>query len=245
MPDAGCTRSSAGRSRPARTTPTPAAGRKPASTEEFAEQYGYKKWTTDLDEALADPEVDIVIIAGPSETHAEMALEVARARQAHAGRDPDRDEPGAVPRRSSRRPKERGRDPRRGAPDAVPHRAATRSSSGSARARSGSPTSRAGSSSTGCTNVGATGLQRSWTDNLLWHHTTHLVDFGLWMVSGGDMATAERADPERLQRLPADRAAHRHPDGTGGGDRDPRRPDRSSDHRLVLLRRVHLRHARA
>ena len=40
-------------------------------------------------------------------------------------------------------------------------------------------------------NVGATGLQRSWTDNLLWHHTTHLVDFGLWMVSGGDMATAD------------------------------------------------------
>ena len=40
-------------------------------------------------------------------------------------------------------------------------------------------------------NVGATGLQRSWTDNLLWHHTTHLIDFGLWMVSGGDLATAE------------------------------------------------------
>jgi len=40
-------------------------------------------------------------------------------------------------------------------------------------------------------NVGATGLQRSWTDNLLWHHTTHLIDFGLWMVCGGDMATAD------------------------------------------------------
>ena len=41
-------------------------------------------------------------------------------------------------------------------------------------------------------NVGATGLQRSWTDNLLWHHTTHLVDFGLWMLSGGDLATVEK-----------------------------------------------------
>ena len=29
---------------------------------------------TDFDEAIADPEVDIVIIAGPSETHAEMSL---------------------------------------------------------------------------------------------------------------------------------------------------------------------------
>jgi 2-hydroxy-4-carboxymuconate semialdehyde hemiacetal dehydrogenase len=40
-------------------------------------------------------------------------------------------------------------------------------------------------------NVGATGLQRSWTDNLLWHHTTHLVDLGLWLVSGGDMTTTD------------------------------------------------------
>jgi len=46
-------------------------------------------------------------------------------------------------------------------------------------------------------NVGATGLQRSWTDNILWHHTTHLVDVGLWMVSGGDMTTAE----ERIRNV--------------------------------------------
>jgi 2-hydroxy-4-carboxymuconate semialdehyde hemiacetal dehydrogenase len=31
-------------------------------------------------------------------------------------------------------------------------------------------------------NVGATGYRRSWTDNLLWHHTSHLVDFGLWLL---------------------------------------------------------------
>ena len=49
-------------------------GRKPASTEQFAEKYGYRKWSTDFHEAIADPEVDIVIIAGPSETHAEMSL---------------------------------------------------------------------------------------------------------------------------------------------------------------------------
>src|SRR6266705_2959180 len=49
-------------------------GRRPASTEQFAAKYGYKKWTTEFTEAVSDPEVDIVIIAGPSETHAEMAL---------------------------------------------------------------------------------------------------------------------------------------------------------------------------
>src|SRR3954452_14419255 len=52
----------------------PPPGREPPSTEVFATRYGYKKWTTDLDEALQDPEVDVVIIAGPSETHAEMAI---------------------------------------------------------------------------------------------------------------------------------------------------------------------------
>jgi 2-hydroxy-4-carboxymuconate semialdehyde hemiacetal dehydrogenase len=68
-----------GRAKPASAETTPAAGRAQSSTEAFAEKYGYKKWTTDLDEALADPEVDIVIIAGPSETHAEMALKSINA----------------------------------------------------------------------------------------------------------------------------------------------------------------------
>jgi predicted dehydrogenase len=57
----------------------PSGGRKPPSTEEFATKYGYKKWTTDLGDALADPEVDIVIIAGPSETHADMAIAALEA----------------------------------------------------------------------------------------------------------------------------------------------------------------------
>ncbi len=43
------------------------AGRKPPSTAQFAERFGYQKWTTDLGEALADPAVDVVIIAGPRE----------------------------------------------------------------------------------------------------------------------------------------------------------------------------------
>ena len=65
-----------GRPKPAAsaTATEPTVGRKPPSTETFANTYGYKKWTTDLGEALDDPEVDVVIVAGPSETHAEMAV---------------------------------------------------------------------------------------------------------------------------------------------------------------------------
>ena len=49
-------------------------GRRPESTAEFASQYEYRHWTIDLDEALTDPAVDAVIVANPSELHAETAL---------------------------------------------------------------------------------------------------------------------------------------------------------------------------
>ena len=45
---------------------TPTVGSKPPTTATFAEKYGYKKWTTNLGDALEDPEIDVVIIAGPS-----------------------------------------------------------------------------------------------------------------------------------------------------------------------------------
>ena len=45
-----------GRAKPARTSAEseagPATGRPQSSTETFAQRYGYKKWTTDLDVAL-------------------------------------------------------------------------------------------------------------------------------------------------------------------------------------------------
>jgi 2-hydroxy-4-carboxymuconate semialdehyde hemiacetal dehydrogenase len=40
--------------------------------------------------------------------------------------------------------------------------------------------------------MGATGYRRSWTDNLLWHHLGHLVDFALWM-SGAEPAKVSGA----------------------------------------------------
>src|SRR5207245_2599008 len=49
-------------------------GRRPEAAQAFAAQYGYRKWTTSLDEALADPAVDIVILATPSEQHEEQAV---------------------------------------------------------------------------------------------------------------------------------------------------------------------------
>jgi 2-hydroxy-4-carboxymuconate semialdehyde hemiacetal dehydrogenase len=175
--------------RDAQGTPLPTAGRRGLSTEEFAAKYGYQKWTTNLDDALNDPEVDIVIIAGPSDTHADMTL----ASLEH-GKHTLVEIPIAMNLEGSERvvttAKERGltlgvSHPMRFRQERIP--IAERVRGGEERV----------TQTHGrfyihrLQNVGATGLKRSWTDNILWHHTTHLVDFGLWMVSGGDMSTAD------------------------------------------------------
>ncbi|HEY3262257.1 MAG TPA: Gfo/Idh/MocA family oxidoreductase [Pseudonocardiaceae bacterium] len=167
----------------------PKGGRRAQSTEVFAATYGYKKWTTNLDDALSDPEVDAVIIAGPSETHADMAL-----KSLEHGKHTLVEIPIAMNLEGAERvvaaAKERGltlgvSHPMRFRQERIP--IVERARRGEERV----------SHTHGrffihrLENVGATGLKRSWTDNILWHHTTHLVDFGLWMISAGDMATAD------------------------------------------------------
>jgi 2-hydroxy-4-carboxymuconate semialdehyde hemiacetal dehydrogenase len=177
------------------TASTPTAGRRPESTEEFAARYGYKRWTTDLGEALDDPEVDIVIIAGPSETHVEMAL----AALEH-GKHVLVEIPIAMNLEGAERVVATARE--RGLTLGVVHPMRFRQERLPVVERIRRGEERV-SHVQGrffihrLQNVGATGLQRSWTDNLLWHHTTHLIDFGLWMVSGGDMATVD----DRIRRI--------------------------------------------
>jgi 2-hydroxy-4-carboxymuconate semialdehyde hemiacetal dehydrogenase len=178
-----------GRPRSPEAKARPEAGRKPSSTEEFATRYGYKKWTTSLAEALADPEVDIVIIAGPSETHAEMAI-----ASVEAGKHTLVEIPIAMNLGDAERVVSIARE--HGLTLGVSHPMRFRGEHAAIAERV-----RNGGERVYHThgrfyiyrlhNVGATGLQRSWTDNILWHHSTHLVDIGLWIVTGGDMSTAE------------------------------------------------------
>jgi 2-hydroxy-4-carboxymuconate semialdehyde hemiacetal dehydrogenase len=173
----------------------PTVGRRPASTEQFAEKFGYQKWTTDFHEAVGDPEVDIVIIAGPSETHADMSL--AALEQ---GKHVLVEIPIAMNLAGSEAVVAAAKE--RGLTLGVVHpmRFRTERLPVVARIRAGEERV---SHVQGrffihrLANVGATGLQRSWTDNLLWHHTTHLIDFGLWVVTGGDLAGAE----DRIRRI--------------------------------------------
>lgn len=176
-------------------TSTPTGGRKPASTEQFAAKYGYKKWTTDFAEAVSDPEVDIVIIAGPSETHAEMSL--AALEQ---GKHVLVEIPMAMNLSGAEAVVAAAEE--RGLTLGVVHPMRFRTERQPVVDRIGRGEEHV-SHVQGrffihrLQNVGATGLQRTWTDNLLWHHTTHLIDFGLWVVCGGDLATVD----DRIRRV--------------------------------------------
>lgn len=48
----------------------------------FAEEWAIPRWTTDLDEAIEDPETDTVIIGLPNNLHKEVAIQAAEAGKA-------------------------------------------------------------------------------------------------------------------------------------------------------------------
>src|SRR4051794_22298178 len=54
-------------------------GRRPEAASEFAGRYGYQRWTVSLDEVLADPAIDAVILATPSEQHEAQAIRTLEA----------------------------------------------------------------------------------------------------------------------------------------------------------------------
>src|SRR3954467_8236732 len=184
---------SVGRAKPAPTSAQseagPATGRPQRSPETFAQRYGYKKWTTNLDEALADPEVDIVIIAGPSETHAEMAL-----KSIDAGKHTLVEIPIAMNLEGAEAVVAAAKE--KSVTLGVVHPMRYRGERHDMVKRVKEGQERIHSVQGRffihrLQNVGATGLQRSWTDNILWHHSTHLVDIGLWIVAGGAMSAAD------------------------------------------------------
>src|SRR5215213_3987536 len=52
--------------------------RSPERAEDFAGQLGVARWTTDLEEAVADPDTDTVIIGLPNQLHEETVELCAR-----------------------------------------------------------------------------------------------------------------------------------------------------------------------
>jgi 2-hydroxy-4-carboxymuconate semialdehyde hemiacetal dehydrogenase len=160
-------------------------GRRPEPTAAFAREFGYQRWSTDLAAALADPAIDLVIVANPSEAHAATtiaALESGRHTLCEIPLGMDlREATAAVEAADAKRRKLGLVFPMRAMPDMLALQD---------RVRSGHERIRL----IECRfiikrweNVGYTGYRRSWTDNLLWHHLGHLVDFAFWLA--GSAAT--------------------------------------------------------
>jgi len=55
------------------------AARDPEKTKRFAHKWGYQSHYTDWSQLVADPELDVIDIASPNDTHAEIAIAAAQA----------------------------------------------------------------------------------------------------------------------------------------------------------------------
>jgi 2-hydroxy-4-carboxymuconate semialdehyde hemiacetal dehydrogenase len=158
-------------------------GRRPEATKDFAEKYGYRKWTTSLDEALADPAIDVVILATPSEQHEEQAI-----KSLTAGKHTLIEIPIAMSLRGAERVVAAGEKSGKTYGLSHPMRFRREREALRARVAAGEETIRhiAGRFFIKrLVNVGATGYQRSWIDNILWHHFCHFVDLGQFMLDPG------------------------------------------------------------
>ncbi len=155
-------------------------GRQPVPTAEFASKWGFEKHTLDLDEALADPQVDAVVITTPNDLHALQAIKTLEARKHLLLEIPiamslaDAKRVAALSRQVDRRLMVCHSMRFMPALREVKRRAAEGQLDihqivlffGVQRR----------------TNTSWTGRARSWTDNILWHHAAHAVDLALWVT---------------------------------------------------------------
>lgn len=154
-------------------------GRRPAAARAFAERYGYRKWTTSLEEALADPTVGIVVLASPSEFHEAQAIQCIEA-----GKHTLIEIPVAMSLAGAERVVAAGE--KAGVVYGLCHPMRFRRERAGllSRMRNGQETIRHVAGRffiKRLVNIGATGYRRSWTDNILWHHFCHFVDLGLYL----------------------------------------------------------------
>ncbi|HVX98660.1 MAG TPA: Gfo/Idh/MocA family oxidoreductase [Pseudorhodoplanes sp.] len=164
-------------------------GRRPEAARDFAEKYGYRRWTTSLDEALADPAVDIVVLATPSEQHEEQAI-----RSLRSGKHTLLEIPIAMSLKGAERVVAAARQSGRTLGMSHPMRFRKERDALRARTRSGEENIRhiAGRFFIKrLVNIGATGYQRSWIDNILWHHFCHFVDLGLYLFDGAPIRSIQ------------------------------------------------------
>jgi 2-hydroxy-4-carboxymuconate semialdehyde hemiacetal dehydrogenase len=157
------------------------AGGNPASTEEVAKKFGIPHWTSDLGESLKQPGLEAVILASPTQMHAQQAEQCMRA-----GKHVQIEIPMADSLADSERifevQKETG---------LIAMAGHTRRFNPShqwihKRILAGELKVQQMNVQTYFfrrTNMNAAGKPRSWTDHLLWHHACHTVDLFQYQTS--------------------------------------------------------------
>lgn len=155
-------------------------GRRSEAAAEFAARYGYRRWTLALSEALADPAIDIVILATPSDQHEEQAIACL-----DAGKHTLIEIPIAMSLAGAERVVAAGE--RSGRVYGLSHPMRFRRERSALRRRIAAGEERIRHIAgrffiKRLVNIGATGYRRSWTDNILWHHFCHFADLGMFLL---------------------------------------------------------------
>ena len=160
--------------------PYAVTGRRVAAARDFAARYGYARVHGSLAEMLADPAVDAVVLASPSEHHEAQAVACLEAEKPLL-----LEIPIALDLAGAERVVAAGEasgvvwgmcHPMRHRVEREPLVADVRAGRDRVRHVAGRFFLRR------LVNQGVTGYRRSWTDNLLWHHFGHFVDLGLWLT---------------------------------------------------------------
>jgi 2-hydroxy-4-carboxymuconate semialdehyde hemiacetal dehydrogenase len=157
-------------------------GRRPDAAQEFAQRFGYRKSTVSLDEALADPAIDIVILGTPSEQHEAQAI-----RCLEAGKHTLVEIPIALTLAGAERVVAAAE--KSGKTFGVCHPMRFRKEREALRQRIAAGEEKIRHIAgrffiKRLVNIGATGYKRSWIDNILWHHFCHFVDLGMYLFDG-------------------------------------------------------------
>jgi 2-hydroxy-4-carboxymuconate semialdehyde hemiacetal dehydrogenase len=150
------------------------AGGNLAATEEVAKKFGIPHWTGDLAESLKQPGLEAVILATPTQMHADQAVECLKAGK-HVQVEIPMADSLADSERILKAQKETG---------LIAMAGHTRRFNPShqwihKRVKSGEFKVQQMNVQTYFfrrTNMNAAGKPRSWTDHLLWHHACHTVD---------------------------------------------------------------------
>jgi 2-hydroxy-4-carboxymuconate semialdehyde hemiacetal dehydrogenase len=178
-------------------------GRLREPTEQFAAEFGMALATTDFDELVADPSIDAVIICSPSDLHAGQTERALRAGKHVLCEIPlatslaDTDRLAALADQVDRRLMVC--HTQRFYPPLIEARRLV----ASGELRPYAVISRYGFFRRA--NINWMGRERSWTDNLLWHHGCHAVDAALWLIGVADSGeTVEVTAQVALPRPPLD-----------------------------------------